>query len=149
MRKLEQRIVINTSQQVVWKVLADFGSPAEWAPGMLRSSLKGEQKNGVGTHRVLRHAWGFNIEEVVTEWIDGAGISFNLVKAPFPMCDVRETWVLRYDDVQTLITTTVSYNMRLGLLGIILDAVLVRFLVTREMRISVCGLKNYVEMSKR
>ena len=64
------------------------------------------------------------------------------------MREVRETWVLRYDDARTLITTTVSYGMRLGLLGVILDAVLVRFLVAREMRVSVCGLKNYVEMSK-
>ena len=145
MRRLEERIVINTSQQAVWDVLADFGNPATWAPGMRQSSLKGKQKIGVGTQRIMRHAWGFNIEETVTQWIDGAGFSFKLDKAPFPLCDVCETWVLRHDDIQTMITTTVSYGTRLGLIGILLDAMLVRFLVAREMRSGIAGLKQYVE----
>lgn len=145
MRKLEDRIVIETSKQNVWDVMADFGRVAPWAPGMRQSSLKGEKKTGVGTHRVLRHVWGFRIEEIITEWVDDSGYSFELIKAPFPMHDVRETWILRSDDNQALLTITVSYGMRLGLLGVLLDAVLVRFLVAREIRLGICGLKHYVE----
>ena len=145
MRKLEEIIEIKASTQAVWEVMADFGSAAIWAPDMLRSSLKGEKKTGVGTYRVLRHAWGFRIEEIVTQWSDGAGYSFELVKAPFPMRDVHETWVLKPDNGHALLTITVSYDMHLGLLGALLDAVLVRFVVAREMRLGICGLKHHVE----
>jgi hypothetical protein len=145
MRKLVDRIVIETPKQVVWDAMADFGSAAPWAPGMRESSLKGEQKAGVGTQRILRHVWGFRIEEIVTEWVDGAGYSFELVKAPYPMRDVCETWILRPDDNHALLTITVSYGMRLGLIGVLLDAVLVRFLVAREIRLGIFGLKHYVE----
>jgi len=145
MRKLEEIIEIKASTQAVWEVMADFGSAAIWAPDMLRSSLKGEKKTGVGTYRVLRHAWGFRIEEIVTQWSDGAGYSFELVKAPFPMRDVHETWVLKPDNGHALLTITVSYDMHLGLLGALLDAVLVRFVVAREMRLGIRGLKQHVE----
>ena len=145
MRKLEEKTEIKTTTQAVWDAMADFGSAATWAPGMRKSSLKGEKKTGVGTYRVLRHAWGFKIEEIVTEWTEGAGYSFKLVKAPFPMREVCETWVLRPGNNQALLNITVSYDMRLGVLGALLDAVLVRFVVAREMRLGICGLKQHVE----
>jgi hypothetical protein len=144
-RKLVERIVIDTPMHAVWDVMADFGSAAPWAPGMVHSSLIGDKKTGVGTHRVLRHVWGFKIEEIVTEWVEGAGYSFKLVKAPYPMRDVCETWILRSDDKHTLLTITVSYAMRLGPIGFLLDALLVKFLVAREIRRGIFGLKHYVE----
>lgn len=144
-RKLVDRILIEAPMHAVWDVMADFGSTAPWAPGMVQSSLIGEKKTGVGTHRVLRHAWGFIIEEIVTEWVDGAGYSFKLVKAPYPMRDVCETWILRSDDNHVLLTITVSYGMHLGLIGFLLDALLVKFLVAREIRLGIFGLKHYVE----
>ncbi len=145
MRTLVDRIVIETPKQAVWEAMADFGCAAPWAPGMRESSLKGEQKTGIGTHRVLQHEWGFRIEEIVTEWVDGAGYSFKLVKAPYPMLDVCESWILRSDGNHALLTITVRYGMRLGPIGVLLDALLVRFLVTREIRRGIVGLKQYVE----
>ena len=125
--------------------MADFGNAATWAPGMRCSSLIGDRKTGVGTHRVMRHAWGFRIEEIVNQWSDGAGYSFKLIKAPFPMCDVHETWVLHHDNVQATLTITVSYAMRLGVIGRILDTLLVRFAVAQEMHQGIQGLKRHVE----
>ena len=145
MRRLEEKIEIKASSQAVWETMADFGSAATWAPDMLQSGLRGQRKTGVGTYRVLRHAWGFRIEEIVTEWSDGAGYSFELVKAPFPMRDVHETWVLKPGDGHSLLTITVSYDMRMSLLGALLDTVLVRFVVAREMRVGIRGLKQHVE----
>jgi len=137
--------VIDTPKQAVWDAMADFGSAAPWAPGMRESSLKGEQKTGIGTQRVMRHVWGFRIEEIVTEWVDGSGFSFDLLKAPYPLRDVNETWVLRPDGNRALLTITVTYDMHLGSIGGLLDAVLVRFLIAREIRLGILGLKHYVE----
>ena len=61
------------------------------------------------------------------------------------MRDVCETWILRPDDNQAMLTITVSYGMRLGLIGTLLDALLVKFLVAREIRRGIFGLKNHVE----
>jgi ligand-binding SRPBCC domain-containing protein len=134
MRKLEQRIETRAPQQAVWEVLADFGGVEKWAPGMRRSNLLGDQDSGVGTRRVMRHRWGFRIEELVTEWSEGEAYAFELLQAPFPMTNVYETWDLASEDGQTTIVTTVSYEMSLGVIGTLLDYFLVRFLVAREMR---------------
>ena len=142
MRRLEQKITTGTPRQTVWKVLADFGGVFKWAPGIRRSSLKGDQVSGVGARRTIQLRWGFETEEVVTEWTDGEGYAFRLLKAPFPMRNVLETWNLESADGRTTITTTVSYDMAMGAIGAMLDATLVKFLVEREMRAGLCALST-------
>ncbi len=145
MRTLYEKVETTAPRSHAWEVLKDFGGVAKWAPGMRSSRLEGPQSSGVGTHRVMRHAWGFRIHETITEWNEGTGYSFVLTRAPFPMHEVTEVWVLEPENNHAVITTAVSYRMKLGIIGALLDAVLVRFLVAREMRAGLIGFKNYVE----
>jgi hypothetical protein len=145
MRALTEKIGIKALPHVVWEVLEDFGGVSKWAPYMRRSSLVGNQQNGVGASRFMRHAWGFSFEETVTEWTDNHGFSFDVHRAPFPMKDVHETWVTGQNKGLSIVTTRVTYGMRLGFLGSLVDWVLVRFVVRREMRAGLLGLKKYVE----
>lgn len=144
MHKVEQEIVAGVSPQAVWKILEQFGSVDQWAPGMRSSSLLGEQASGVGTRRIMRHRWGFRIEEEVTRWADGKGMSFVLTKAPFPMQNVHETWDIKEQNGATRIMTTVTYEMGVGVLGTLLDQLLVRFVVEREMRRGLKALIAYI-----
>lgn len=145
MRMLTEQVQIDAPARAVWHVLADFGGVCDWAPYMRRSWLIGDLRSGVGTRRGMRHFWGFRFEESVTAWQDGEGYSFDVLKAPFPMTDVHETWVCAAASSGTTVTTRVSYGMRLGLLGSAVDWLLVRFIVQREMRTGLRGLKEYVE----
>jgi hypothetical protein len=145
MRVLTERVEIEASQQAVWKTLADFGGVSDWAPYMKSSNLIGVTKFGVGTCRSMRHAWGFRFEESVTKWNDDEGYSFDVFRAPFPMKDVRESWVTRREDGFSTVTTHVNYDMKLGLLGTFIDWLLVRFVVKREMRAGLRGLKQHLE----
>jgi hypothetical protein len=145
MRVLTERVEIEASQQAVWETLADFGGVSDWAPYMKSSHLIGVTKSGVGTCRSMRHAWGFRFEESVTKWNDGEGYSFDVFRAPYPMKDVRESWVTRREDGFSTVTTRVNYDMKLGLLGIFIDWLLVQFVVKREMRAGLRGLKQHLE----
>ncbi len=145
MRQIKEGIKIAVSLGTVWTALENFGDVASWAPYMRHSALIGEQKTGIGTRRRLHHAWGFRLEETVTGWIDGRGFSFDVNRAPWPMKDVREAWVIEYNHGQTIIGTSVDYEMHLGFLGTLLDKVLVQYIVRREMRAGLRGLKDYVE----
>jgi hypothetical protein len=145
MRRLQETIHVCSSPRAVWQVLADFGGVAKWAPGIRRARLEIGAGEGVGTRRFLHHAWGFRIAETVTRWDEGEGYAFELTRPPFPMRDVLESWKIEETDGQALVTTSVSYGMRLGLLGTVFDGILVRFLVARAMREGVRGLKRYVE----
>jgi len=145
MRTLRENIEIDASEQAVWEVLADFGGVADWAPYMKTSHLVGDIKSGVGTRRGMRHAWGFRFEEAVTEWMDGEGYSFDVFRAPFPMKDVKEKWVAGRENGLATVTTNVNYDMKLGYAGALLDWLLVRFVVQREMRAGLRGLKQHLE----
>lgn len=145
MRKLTERVDISASTDLVWGVLNDFGGVAEWAPYLRRSSLVGNLERGVGSYRVLRHFWGFRIEESVVEWTDHEGYTFEVVVVPSPMSNVTESWSLAGGNPHVTVTSTVEYDMRLGWIGALLDQVLVRHLIRREMRAGLRGLRDYVQ----
>lgn len=145
MRLLEERVEIGAPVGLVWEVLADFGSVDTWAPYMRKSHLIGEQTSGIGMRRVMRHAWGFRFEEAVTHWHDESGFAFDVLQAPFPMRDVKEQWVVGSENGNTMVETQVRYRTHLGPLGSLIDWLLVRFVVRREMRAGLRGLKVYAE----
>lgn len=144
MRVLTEQVTIAASHDEVWAVLEDFGGVAKWAPYMKRSKLVGNQASGVGTRRIMHHDLGFNFEEAVTEWKNGQGYSFDVYRAPYPMKDVHENWNLVHHDGVSTVSTQVNYRMKLGAMGKLLDQLLVRFIVRREMRAGLRGLKDYV-----
>lgn len=145
MRTLSESVDIDAPLDLVWQVLADFGGVATWAPYMKVSHLVGEQGQGVGTRRAMRHELGFRFEERVTEWHEGEGFSFDVLRAPWPMDNVHESWVVSDRDGVTRVTTCVEYGMKIGAAGSLLDWSLVRFIVRREMRAGLRGLKSHVE----
>lgn len=145
MRTLIHSETINADRQIVWAALADFGDVAAWAPYMRISHLVGKKETGVGTRRAMQHELGFRFEERVTSWEEGEGFGFDVLKAPWPMMNVSENWRLAAVGQSVGVTTTVRYGMKLGALGALLDFLLVRFIVKREMRSGVRGLKEYVE----
>jgi len=145
MRLINESVEIETTADLVWSVLDDFGDVAGWAPYMRHSELIGEQQTGVGTRRRLRHFWGFQLEEVVTEWTDRSGFKFNVNRAPWPMKDVKETWEIDHGNGRTTVATAVEYDMKLWMPGKWLDWILVRHIVRREMRTGLNGLKVYTE----
>jgi len=145
MRTLENRIQINASHAVVWGILGDFSGVATWAPPLRNSAPVGDVEAGAGAYRVMRHFWGFRLEETVVEWDEGNGFRFDVVKVPFPLRDVRESWHLADGEGQVQVTTRVEYDMYLGPLGGAVDSILVSRLVRREMREGLKGLKRYAE----
>ncbi len=147
MRTLVQSVKIDAPPDEVWLALKDFGDVAAWAPYMRTSHIVGELESGVGVRRAMKHELGFRFEEVVTEWREGRGYDFDVLKAPWPMTDVRESWQMEDSGQGVKVTTRVSYRMKLGPLGALADVMAVRFIVLREMRSGVRGLKEYVERS--
>jgi len=145
MRELREQIAIAKPMQPVWSLLADFGGVSEWAPYMKTSHLIGDIDSSVGMRRGMRHAWGFRFEETVTEWQDGQGFSFDVFRAPFPMKDVKESWMVSRDNGLSVVSTRVTYGMKLGPVGKAIDWLLVRFIVRREMRAGLRGLKQHSE----
>jgi len=148
MRRLTEQIDIHATEESVWGVLNDFGGVAKWAPFLRHAALVGDLERGVGSYRVLRHYWGFRLEESVVEWTDHVGYMFDVVVVPYPLHEVRESWSLTGGNPHVTVTSSVDYRMRLGALGAALDWLLMRHLIRREMRVGLKGLRRHLESLK-
>jgi uncharacterized protein YndB with AHSA1/START domain len=144
-RTIERHTVIDHPSHTVWEVLADFGGVAKWAPRMKHSRLADSLEIGVGARRVMRHVWGFRIEETVTRWEEGAGFSFRLDRAPPPLRDVQESWAIEARGQTTRVSTRVTYRTGWAVFGRFADHCLIRFLVAREMGSSLRSLRHFAD----
>jgi ligand-binding SRPBCC domain-containing protein len=143
-RKLKEETAIDSSPAAVWEVLRAFGDVARWAPGIAWSSCLDDPPEGIGARRLMRHQWGFRLEEVVTAWDEGRGFTFLVKRAPFPLNFVLETWTVAESGGRARVETTVEYNTHIGIIGRLIDQVLVRHLIRREMRRGLAGLRSCV-----
>lgn len=146
---LEQQLTIDAPPGAVWRVLREFGDVAEWAPYLRESREAGGPPVGCGSSRQLRHQWGFRLSETVTEWHEGESFVFDVFGVPFPLVEVCEAWVVSPSKNGSLVIQRVSYRVRLGLLGTIMDRALISSLIRREMRAGLRGLKRFVEADAR
>lgn len=145
MRRLDEQIHIRATEETVWSALSDFGGVAKWAPYVRSAVMFGEKPAGVGSYRKMRHFWGFRLEEYVVQWTDRVGYTFEVVVVPYPIENVRETLSLETRNPHVTVASQVTYGMGMGFLGSLLDWVAVRFLIRREMRAGLRGLRRYVE----
>ena len=130
-------------------MLNDFGGCRQMgSPSCAHAALVGDLERGVGSYRVLRHYWGFRLEESVVEWTDHVGYMFDVVVVPYPLHEVRESWSLTGGNPHVTVTSSVDYRMRLGALGAALDWLLMRHLIRREMRVGLKGLRRHLESLK-
>lgn len=143
-RRLAEETVIESPPDAVWAVLGAFGDVATWAPGIASSRCLGTRTGGIGARRLMRHVWGFRLEEVVTAWEEGCGFTFLVIKAPFPLNFVLETWKVAQIGAHVRVETTVEYNTHAGPLGRLIDYVCLRHLIRREMRRGLAGLRRRV-----
>lgn len=148
-RRLAEETVIESPSEAVWAVLGAFGDVAAWAPGIASSRCLGTRTGGIGARRLMRHVWGFRLEEVVTAWEEGSGFTFLVIKAPFPLNFVLETWKVAPSGAQVRVETTVEYNTHAGPLGRLIDYVCLRHLIRREMRRGLAGLRRSVGSDQR
>lgn len=70
-RKIAVDRIIDAPRDSVWAVLADFGNISSWNDGVKTSYLTGATSEGVGASRHCDLKPAGQLEETITEWLDG------------------------------------------------------------------------------
>lgn len=135
--------------KTVWTVLADIGAIAQWNPGVTRSYLTTPE--AVGLHAQRHCDLGSNkyLTEQVVEWDVEQRLTFRVVNTnlPFKTADIRFT--LRSAGEATIVTVSPHYTLNFGVLGILLDHLVVRRSYAEGMQHLLTGLKQYIEGNAR
>lgn len=141
---------IDAPKEQVWNVLADVGSIYKWNPGVKHSYPTSEAHTGEGAtrHCDLQRPGGKKIgylEERAFDWREGEGFKINIEQTNLPLKTNVVTFSISGNGERTVVSVSPEYEVRYGVLGKALDALVGRRQFERGMENLLGGLKHYVE----
>lgn len=145
MSVLKNTVPIEAPPGRVWRALTRLDALHEYDPGIAKSSLRTEQRAGVGAERQCDIKAGGWFRERVTVWEPERALEFTLYDCTLPVKRLRHHYTLRPTSGGTRVDQTQEYTLEYGLFGAVLDALLVRSKWDAGVKRFFAGLKEYVE----
>jgi uncharacterized membrane protein len=145
MREVARQIEIDAPRERVWALLADLEGVAAWAPNIVECRLLSRVRQGVGAARRVRHATGIVLDEEVVAWDECSGYTYEIRGRLGPLRELRESWTVAPAPSSCVASATIRYDLRFGMLGRVVDRLLLRLLLRRQMSLGLSGLKRHAE----
>ena len=148
MTTISREIEINASKGEVWKAIANFGEICHASPGVLKSHVTSEQKEGVGATRHCDFSiMGASAEEKVLEWNEGESLKIGVyefkklpgIKTMEANFKVREVGIKK-----TVLTATLDYSMKNPFFDI-MNVMMMKGMNTKNWNAVLAGHKKYIE----
>ena len=152
-RELNGEVLIEASKERVWEAVGDFGNTYLWNPAVVHSRSTSDVPDGVGATRhcdlTISKA---SIEERVVEWVENERMRVEIFDGrrtpPF-----KEAWgELKLEEVPdgrgTLTRLHLHYELKGGILGGVIDRLMVRRQYGNGLKLALAGLKYHVETGK-
>ena len=148
MTVLESSIRIDATPEKVWSVLASLDALAKYDPGVAKSEIVSPAKEGPGAARRCDLTPGGWFKERVADWRPNEAISFELYECTLPVRRLQHAYTLVREGTATVVRQRMEYQLKFGLLGKLLDAVMVRRRWSAGIRAFFAGLKRHVEADR-
>ena len=95
---------------------------------------------------MLDHALGEVVEEVIVEWNEGRSFTFEIPDGLGPIKILREIWSVEPSPEGAVVTVMMDLNnMKFGVLGAVMDRLIARRVMGKQLVLSLAGLKHHVE----
>jgi hypothetical protein len=136
MTTIHHEIEAACAPERVWALLSDLEAVQRYNPTVRSAAARGPRARGIGAERVCElHPKG-RVVERVTHWEDGKAVGLEVAESDWPVHFMR--WVTRIEASAggTRITQALEYEVKFGLLGRLLDALLLR----RKLRTTIDGV---------
>jgi hypothetical protein len=134
-----------------WALMSDFGAIDAFNPTLKESHLlEGSCDIGLGAERQCTLKDGRNyIHERVVDWQEGRSYKIEVFGGTMPMDDLVAELAVAPDLTGSVLRMTMAYRPRWGLVGRLIDPVLLRPMMRRTMRKVVRGLAVKAERDAR
>ena len=139
---------INAPKAHVWELIADLGAVANFHPFATGSHYTSQQKTGDGASRICEFGPKLTLEETAVEWREGEmyTVAVDFIKGTKPpINDMRGSMALRADGDATIATITINYQPRFGIIGQIMDRVMIQPQYRKILPAVMQGLKHHAE----
>ena len=147
MTSISQEIRIDAPREKVWNILADLGGIQRFHPAVSKSYYTTEQKEGVGAGRVCELLPMGEVVEQASVWQEHEYMKIDIIegkKTP-PFRTAHGSFRLREENGQTVVKLTLSYGLKYGPIGRLMDVMMVRSQFENIVPRMLAGLKHYTE----
>ena len=141
---LTHRIFIAAPVDVVWRAIADLEAVADYNPTVSKASLMPGPRNGLGAGRSCTTKQGDVVERIVG-WDAPNAIEMQLVSSPWPIRSMRWRTEVRPTAGGAEVAQELSYRPSLGVVGNILNALMMQRTMDRTIASVFDALKAYCE----
>ena len=145
MTRFHHSLRIAAPLERVWAVLADLEAVQLYNPLVARARYLSDLREGVGASRECEFRPKGRARERVIAWNPRQSLTIELYESPWPLEFMHWETNLRQDGGDTVVTQTTDYRAKFGLLGRLLDALVMRRQLRRTLDRVLAGFKEFVE----
>lgn len=148
MTVLNNEVLINAPRSKVWGILSNPEALERYDPVVLESKGLSDAGGGVGAERDCSTANGGWFKERVSIWEPEQELEFALYACNQPMKNLTHSYRLEDLGGRTKVSQVMRYSMKYGILGLLMDAIMVRRVADKQIKLFMAGLKRYAETDK-
>ncbi len=141
--------IIEITLKEAWMRLQDLSLAHNYVPGITKTEITTDLKCGIGASRKVFQSETKWIDETVEEWNEGSGFIIRLHRGtsgpPLPFKEACFTYEISDSEDHTLLTTTLTYTMRWGAFGKLLDKLAINRIIEGRIRDVAVNMKSYYE----
>lgn len=126
MTTLHHDLNARCAPQRIWELLADLESVGLYNPAVRSVAFVGAQRTGIGALRACEVQPKGRVVERVTHWEEGRAVGLEVAESDWPIHFMR--WITRVEpaDGGARLTQVLEYKVKFGLLGLVLDRLVMR-----------------------
>jgi carbon monoxide dehydrogenase subunit G len=147
MTQVTSEVHIGAPKDRVWDILADLGGIKNYHPGVTDSYYHQGDKKGVGAARHCDLKPFGSVEETAIEWKEGESYTLLLhggKKVP-PFKRATARIAIQPNGSGSVVTMELKYDLKFGLVGRLMDVLVVRSQFSKVVPAVLSGLKKYAE----
>ena len=146
MTTLHNEIVIHARIEKIWEALEEVGRLDQYDPTVKKSTVLSTAGKGVGARRKVDMLDGKNwFEEQCTVHRPHEALTYELTACSFPVHKLKHSYSFEKMGDQIKVKQVMEYEMKFGVLGRIMDALMVRSQSDKGIKKFFAGLKTYSE----
>ena len=145
---IRHEIRANCPPTTVWALLSDLEAVQRYNPAVSAAVVEGVQRTGVGATRACTLLPKGRVVERVTHWEEGSALGLEVIESDWPMHFMR--WVTRIEPREgaTRITQDLEYKIKFGVLGWLVDRLVMKRKMTATLDGVFAGLVRQAETNK-
>jgi ribosome-associated toxin RatA of RatAB toxin-antitoxin module len=146
MAAIHNEITINATLDNIWAALANVELLEQYDPTVKKSTALSSTKSGPGAGRKVLMMDGKNwFDEKVEVFEPMKELSYRLTACSFPIKKLQHSYSFEKEGDQVKVKQVMVYTVKFGLLGKLLDALMIRKQSDGGIKKFMKGLKAYVE----